>query len=98
MRRFGKVDSNHGEIAEAFGKLGCSFLSLAPLGDGAPDAVIGYAGLSVLVEIKSGRGTLNEKQKGFWSTWKGGIKLVRDLDGVLETVAMLKKWHAAISK
>ena len=96
MRRAARVDSNHSDIAKAFKKLGCSFLSLAQLGKGTPDGVVGYGGLSLLVEIKSDRGTLNEKQKKFWDTWKGGVRLVRDLDGVLETVETLKKWHKAI--
>lgn len=94
LRRAARVDANHAEVADAFRKLGCSFLSLAPLGKGAPDAAIGYGGLTCLVEIKSGpKGKLNEKQREFWDNWKGGVRLVNSLEAVTETVSLLRKWR-----
>ncbi len=40
MRKRGKLDSNHAEIVAAWRKAGASVLSLASLGDGAPDALV----------------------------------------------------------
>lgn len=102
MRRAARTDANHAEIAQAFRKLGCSFLSLAPLGKGAPDAAIGLYGLTILAEIKNGAKPpsarkLTPDQREFWDTWKGGVRLVPDLDAVVETVNLLKRWHARIS-
>jgi hypothetical protein len=101
LRKYGRVDANHKEVADAFRKLGCSFLSLAPLGKGAPDAAIGYAGLSILVEIKDGSKPksaqkLTDDQREFWDTWKGGVRLVNGMAAVVETVELLKRWHARL--
>lgn len=97
-----RVDSNHKEIADAFRKLGCSFLSLAPLGKGAPDAAIGYGGLTCLVEIKDGAKpksaqALTPDQRKFWDTWTGGVRLVTDMQAVAETVALLKRWQQRLT-
>ena len=97
-----RVDRNHGEIADAFRKLGCSFLSLAPLGKGVPDAAIGYGGLTILIEIKDGakaksQQKLTPDQEAFWDTWKGGVRLVNSLEAVVETVNLLKTWRANLS-
>jgi hypothetical protein len=94
VRRYGKTDSNHSDIVAAFRKLGCSVLSLAPLGRGAPDLAVGYGGLTCLVEVKSGpKAKLTPDQREFWDTWKGGVRLVNSLDAVMETVELLKRWR-----
>lgn len=101
MRKYGKVDANHKEVADAFRKLGCSFLSLAPLGKGAPDALIGYGGICCAIEIKDGAKPksaqkLTPAQREFWSTWKGGVRLVTDLQAVAETAQLLRRWQATL--
>ena len=98
MRRYGKTDRNHAEIVKAFRSLGCSVLSLAPLGSGAPDLAVGYGGLTLLVEIKDGTVVpsarkLTPDQETFWDTWRGGVRLVTDLQAVVETVDLLNAWH-----
>ena len=40
-RRHGKVDLNHGELRDTFRALGCSVVSLADLGKGIPDLLVG---------------------------------------------------------
>lgn len=97
MRYARRVDANHAELAEAFRRLGCTFLSLAPLGKGAPDGAVGYGGLTILVEFKDGdkpksKQKLTPDQKKFWDTWTGGVRLVTDLAGVEETVKVLRLW------
>jgi hypothetical protein len=98
VRRYGKTDANHSEIVAAFRKLGCSVLSLAPLGRGAPDLAVGYGGITALVEVKDGgkprsAQKLTPDQREFWDTWKGGVRLVNGLDAVVETVELLKRWR-----
>ena len=102
MRKFGRVDANHAEIADAFRECGCSFLSMSALGDGAPDGLVGWGGLCIPVEIKDGRKPpsarkLTPAQEEFRDSWTGGLRLVDSIDSVLETVALLKKWHAKLS-
>jgi len=90
MRRAAKVDSNHPEILAAFRQLGCSVLPLHQLGGGVPDALIGLGGRSILVEIKAGKGQLNEGQAIWHADWKGAIATVRDMGGVITTVKLLR--------
>ena len=102
MRRYGKTDANHSVIVAAFRKLGCSVLSLAPLGNGAPDLAVGYGGLTCLVEVKDGAKppsaqALTPDQKQFMDTWTGGVRLVNSLEAVVETVELLRRWREKIA-
>lgn len=98
MRRAARVDANHAQIVEAYRLMGCSFLSLAPLGRGAPDGAVGWAGLTDLVEIKDGAKpksaqALTPDQKKFWNTWKGGVRLIDNLNAVAEHVTAMRERH-----
>ena len=87
MRRAAKVDSNQSEIERAARKLGCSWLSLAPLGFGAPDALIGHAGPrgrhNLLIEIKPDDRALESAQTKFHLEWRGQVAVVRSVDDLL---------------
>ena len=90
MRRAARVDGNHAEIVDCFKKLGCSVLSLAPLGGGVPDLLVAINGITWLVEVKMPNGKENELQIEFAITWKGCRAIVRDLAGVESTVKTMK--------
>lgn len=66
MRKRAKVDATHGEIVQTFRQCGWAVLSLAPLGNGAPDLLVyGYKHGShylYLVEVKAGKGKLRHEQ------------------------------------
>ena len=76
MRRAAKVDANHGEIVTALRAEGASVQSLAGVGAGCPDLVVGLAGQSFLVEVKDGEKcpshrTLTPDQKRWILKWTG---------------------------
>jgi hypothetical protein len=54
MMRAAKVDANHGEIVDALRKIGASVQSLAAVGDGCPDLLVGFRGRNLLIEVKDG--------------------------------------------
>lgn len=54
MRRAAKIDANHGEVVEALRSAGCSVQSLAAIGKGCPDLLVGYHGMWLLFEVKDG--------------------------------------------
>ena len=85
MRRNARIDKNHPEVAEAFRKLGCSVLSLAPLGRGIPDLLVAIGGVTWLIEINSKKGKENDLQLEWAENWRGARAVVRDTQGV-ETV------------
>lgn len=72
-----RVDQNHGDIVKELRSYpGCTCFSTAALGSGIPDLCIGYQGVTVLAEVKSGRGKLNTYQKAFHEAWCGSTILV----------------------
>ena len=93
MRRAAKLDSNHAEIVSALCDAGCSVLSLAALGYGAVDILVGYRQRNVLMEIKrpgiagKKRGKrqqqTNDKQDKFRANWCGEICVVTCVDDAL---------------
>ena len=98
-----RLDANHKEIHAAFEKMGCSCCSLAPLGNGVGDLLVGYGGLSIVVEVKDGtkppsKRKLTPDEERFKMNWTGGYRLVQNVVDVAETVMVLKGWHRAIRK
>lgn len=101
MRRAHRQDGNHAAIKRAFERMGCSVADLSALGNGCPDILAGFGGLSILVEIKDSdkspsKRKLTPAEERFRMNWKGGYKVVENLDHVEETVNLLKGWHEAI--
>lgn len=69
---------------------------MSRLGNGAPDILVAYGGLSMLVEIKSKNGKLTPDQVVFWNRWKSNPKIVRNNEQVAEAVNTLILWHKRI--
>ena len=88
MRRAAKIDQNQTEIVKALRKVGCSVLSLAALGKGAPDLLLGYKGKNVLLEIKRPKGKLNDQQQEFRIMWRGDLCVVRSVDEALMVIGL----------
>ena len=44
MRKFGKTDANHADIVDALRRVGASVVSLASVGNGVPDLLVGFNG------------------------------------------------------
>jgi hypothetical protein len=65
------VDGNHAQLTRVLEQLGASVQSLARVGEGCPDALVGYRGRNVLVEFKTATGKLRAGQEAFAITWRG---------------------------
>jgi len=89
VRRAARVDENQGEIVAALRRAGCSVLSLAPIGKGAPDILAGYRGKNVLLEVKRPKGKLNDQQKEFRDQWRGDLCVVRSVDEALMVLGIV---------
>jgi hypothetical protein len=88
IRRFSaKRDANEAEIFEALRAAGVSVYRL----DQPVDAVIGYRGKTLLIEIKMPGASLNENQRKFFAGWKGQTPpILRTVDDAL---ALLEGWQ-----
>jgi len=96
MRRAARTDRNHSEIAAAFAAMGCSVHSLAAVGQGVPDLLIGVAGRTLLIEVKDGskspsRRKLTAEQQHFKATWRGQLFYVDSVEDVPTIVNAMRK-------
>ena len=96
MRRNARVDDNHAEIVAAFEALGCSVISLAPMGRGVPDLLIGVSCRTYLCEVKDGKKPpsarkLTPDEVRFQKSWRGQWTLVESVDDVVEFVKAWRK-------
>lgn len=89
MRHRARTDENQRQIVGALRRMGASVLHLHQLGHGAPDIVIGYRGINLLVEIKHQRGKLTEDEQTFADTWRGNVAIVRDVDEAIKLLSAL---------
>ena len=77
MRRRARIDDNHGQVVAALEKVGCLVQSLAALGNGVPDLLVGRAGKLFLLEVKPGSAkdkrqrTLNALETQWHRRWHG---------------------------
>ena len=83
-----RTDANHTEIVTALRQLGCSVLSLAPLGNGAPDICVGWKRANVLMELKvAGKSPsakrLTPDEQIFAKNWRGQVATVECLNDAL---------------
>lgn len=90
MRRASKVDANHRLIVAAFRALGCSVQSLAAVGKGVPDLLVGLAGLNHLVEVKVANGKETPLQVKWAALWRTPTHLVRNVEDVQRLVGVWK--------
>lgn len=96
-RRANKVDANHDEVVTALRKEGYLVQSLAPIGGGVPDLLVGATKANgervrVLLEVKDGskpksRWALTPDQKLWHELWTGHAYVVKSVEEALAVVA-----------
>jgi hypothetical protein len=96
MRRAAKVDENQEQIVKALRAVGATVQSLAAVGKGVPDLLVGYHGQTILIEVKDGtkspsRQALTEDQLKWHGAWNGGpLSVVNDVQGAWRAIGLLK--------
>lgn len=93
MRHAAKTDGNHKDIVEILRAVGCSVQSLAAVGSGCPDLLVGRLGRNWLLEIKDGSlapsaQQLTPKQVDWHEGWRGQVTVVRSKDEALAVVGV----------
>ena len=94
--RAAKIDANHEAVVLALRAAGATVQSLAGVGKGVPDLLVGYQGQTLLLEVKDGhkppsKRALNEDQLRWHGRWNGGALAVVDSpDGALRILGVLK--------
>ena len=90
MRRAAKVDANQEEIVSALRAVGASVQSLAPVGKGCPDLLVGFRGSNYLLEVKAGRGQPNDLQQRWHTEWCAPVFVVRCAQDALQAIGAVK--------
>ena len=80
-----RIDANHADIVATLRALGASVQSLASVGDGCPDLVVGWRGRNVLLEIKDGakspsRRRLTADERRWHASWSGEVAVVATVE------------------
>uniref|UniRef100_A0A6M3JHY0 VRR-NUC domain-containing protein n=1 Tax=viral metagenome TaxID=1070528 RepID=A0A6M3JHY0_9ZZZZ len=88
MRRAAKVDANQPEIVQALERCGCTVLSLAPMGRGVCDLLVGLRWRNVLLEVKGPKGKLTPDQRTFLAAWKGEWYVVDSVGAALKAMGL----------
>ena len=83
MRRAARTDSNQEEIVKALRAVGATVQSLAGVGHGVPDLLVGYQGKTILMEVKDGNKSpshreLTPDQVKWIDAWTGGSVYIID--------------------
>jgi len=81
VRRAAKIDANQSGIVKLAWRIGATVQSLAAVGNGCPDLLLGYRGVNYLVEVKDGslarsRRQLNERQESWHQRWSGAVVII----------------------
>jgi hypothetical protein len=89
-----KTDANHREIVEALRKVGCTVQSLASVGQGCPDLLVGFLGRNTLLEVKDGKKppsqrALNDSELKWHQTWRGNVFVVESVADAFRIVGVV---------
>lgn len=98
-RRAARTDANQTEIVMGlyahFGSDNISVQSLAMVGAGCPDILVGIDGLNILLEVKDGekcesRRELTEYQRKWHKWWRGSVVKVSSLAEAIEVIGGMR--------
>jgi len=90
---YARIDTNHKEIVAALRQAGATVVSLASMKHGCPDLLVGYAGETVLMEIKrDAKAKFTPDQLDFLGKWRGGaISRVDSVDAAIRALGITRK-------
>jgi hypothetical protein len=94
MRRAARIDKNHDDIVQALRAVGATVQSLAAVGSGVPDLLVGFRKQTFLVEVKDGQAPpsakkLNPAQVIWHHNWTGGpLAVVESVEDALKLIGV----------
>lgn len=94
MRRAARVDANQGDIVDALLAVGATVQTLAAVGDGVPDLLVGFRLMNFLLEVKDGAKApsarkLTDDQEKWHSAWRGQSQVVNSIDEALQAIGAM---------
>jgi hypothetical protein len=88
------VDANHSSIVLALRQCGCTVQSLAMVGKGCPDLLVGRQGQNYLLEVKDGdkvtsKRKLTADEEEWHDSWRGAVSIVANIEEALAVVGLV---------
>ena len=96
MRRAAKIDANQDAVVSALRAAGATVQSLAAVGKGVPDLLVGFKGQTLLMEVKNPKQKpsdrkLTDDQLAWHGSWNGGALAVVDgPESALRMIGVIK--------
>lgn len=81
-----RVDTNQAEIVAALRGVGARVQLLHTVGNGCPDALVGFRGQLHLLEIKTPTGRLTPDECAWHLDWQGYVHVVRSPEQALRVI------------
>jgi hypothetical protein len=95
MRRAARTDANQQAVVEVLRQVGATVQSLAAIGNGCPDLLVGYKNQTYLMEVKDGQKAPSEKrltddQVQWHNVWSGGsLNVVYSPENALKVIGVI---------
>lgn len=91
MRTRGRTDANQQDVARYLRSLGMSVHIASGSGGGFPDLVVGFRGVTCLLEVKDGakvesKRVLTAAQEAWHATWAGHVQVCESKEAAAEEV------------
>jgi len=95
VRRAARIDANQSLIIGALLRCGASVQTLAAVGQGVPDLLVGFRGRNLLLEVKDGTKPpsarkLTPDQVEWHGAWKGQVIVVESVEQALAAIVETK--------
>ncbi len=95
MRRAAKVDANQAQVICALEAAGAKVQSLAALGKGAPDLLVGFRDALYAFELKDGNKVpsaqkLTPAQEKWHKEWAGYVRVVNSPEAALRAIGVIR--------
>lgn len=95
-RRAARVDRNQAELVKVMRQMGASVEITSGAHDGFPDVVVGWGGVTVLVEVKDGdkipsKRKLTPDQIVFHDRFKGAVTVIETEQQAIELVNRIRR-------
>ena len=85
--RNAKTDHNQNEIVQALRQVGATVVLLHKVGSGVPDLLVGFRGVTYLLEVKQLKGKPNLLQERWYREWNGRAPvIVKTVDDAINAV------------
>ena len=86
-----KTDANQASLIAILREVGATVVDLSAVGKGCPDLLVGFRGVTYLLEVKNvkGKNRTTRDQDIFYAWWRGApVAIVRTADEALQAIGI----------